>query len=271
MTKKEKKINSLFNLIGSNLFMIPCEIKSESFGEMFKRMLSKNGILCIALYRKNAIDNFYYVYTNPRMTTLIRETDFVFVLSGTENIESLNDKNIFNTSIKKEEDDVDNNNEINMNVIEENNEMGKPNIFQVLQESIQKQFKQYKDDNNESKNNNNNISNILNINKNSNNEKEESNKNKDIDKDNNEEMRRVNYRNSLIKQTINFNKYKEDDNSPEDKKNYSEVEHLQYKVDQIMERLKKVSQKVQDFDKEMKAYINDEVNNEFYVYLNKLK
>ena len=38
-----------------------------------------------------------------------------------------------------------------------------------------------------------------------------------------------------------------------------------------MERLKKVSQKVQDFDKEMKSYIKDEVNNEFYVYLNKLK
>ena len=268
MTKKEKKMNNLFNLTGSNLFMIPCEIKSESFGEMFKRMLSKNGILCIALYRKNAIDNFYYVYTNPRMTTLIRETDFVFVLSGTENIESLNDKNIFNASIKKEEDDIDNNNEINMNVLEENNEIGKPNIFQVLQESIQKQFKQYKDDNNENKNNNNNI---LNINKNANNEKEENNKNKDNDKDNNKGMRRRNNRNSTIKQTILFNKFKEDENNPEDKKNYSEVEHLQYKVDQIMERLKKVSQKVQDFDKEMKSYIKDEVNNEFYVYLNKLK
>ena len=35
--KKEKKLNDVFQLTGSNLFMIPCEIKNESFGEMFKR------------------------------------------------------------------------------------------------------------------------------------------------------------------------------------------------------------------------------------------
>ena len=276
MKKKEKKLNDLFNLTGSNLFMIPCEIKSESFGEMFKRMLSKNGILCIALYRKNAIDNFYYVYTNPRMTTLIRETDFVFVLSGTENIESLNDKNIFDVSLKKEEEDGYNNNEINIE--ENNNEAGKPSIFQVLQESIQKQFNNIKGvDNNigNNINNNNNINNIINNNINNttiNNDIEDINIDNNIDTgDKDKEITKINNRINEIRKSIVFRKYKEDENNQEDKKNYSEVEKLQYKVDKTMEKLKKVSQKVEEFEREIKAYIKDEINNEFFVYLNKIK
>ena len=270
MKKKEIKINNLFNLTGSNLFMIPCEIKSESFGEMFKRMLSKNGILCIALYRKNAIDNFYYVYTNPRMTTLIRETDFVFVLSGTENIESLVNKNIFDISINNEEEDGCNNNEINLE--ENNNEVGKPSIFQVLQESIQKQFNNIKGVQNNIDNNNiNNNSNMNNLT--INNDIEDINMdNNNIEKANKDkEMTKINNRIDEIKKSIIFSKFKEDENNQEEKKNYSEVEKLQYKVDKTMERLKKVSQKVEDFEREIKAYIKDEINNEFFVYLNKIK
>ena len=131
MNKKEKKMNDMFNLTGSNLFMIPCEIKNESFGEMFKRMLVKNGILCIGLYRKNMIDNFYYVYTNPKKTTLIRETDYVFVFALTENIEDYFEKNEFNINNQNES----NNNEyMNFNSnLEENFEQGKTSIFQTLQ------------------------------------------------------------------------------------------------------------------------------------------
>ena len=217
MKKKEIKINNLFNLTGSNLFMIPCEIKSESFGEMFKRMLSKNGILCIALYRKNAIDNFYYVYTNPRMTTLIRETDFVFVLSGTENIESLVNKNIFDISINNEEEDGCNNNEINLE--ENNNEVGKPSIFQVLQESIQKQFNNIKGVQNNIDNNNiNNNSNMNNLT--INNDIEDINMdNNNIEKANKDkEMTKINNRIDEIKKSIIFSKFKEDENNQEEKK-----------------------------------------------------
>ena len=39
-------------------------------------------LLCLVLYRKDVIDNFYYVYINPRKTTLVNKTDFAFVLSG---------------------------------------------------------------------------------------------------------------------------------------------------------------------------------------------
>ena len=94
----------MFKLTGSNLFMIPCEVKNESFGELFKRMITKNGILCIALYRKNLVDNFYYVYTNPRKTTLIKETDFIFILAGTASIDKYYEHYESNIDNKKEKE-----------------------------------------------------------------------------------------------------------------------------------------------------------------------
>ena len=255
----EKKLNNLFKLIGSNLFMIPCEIKSESFGEMFKRMLTKNGILCIALYRKNIIDNFYYVYTNPRKTTLIRETDFVFVLSATDSIESLNDKNIFNITNPKEEDEGYNNNINNEANTEDNNEVGKTSIFQVLQESIQKQYNSIKGRKS--------ITNTINNNKNE--DKRESiinNMDEFIDKD----MNKIKMRIDVIKKTQNFSKFKEEENL-EDKKNYYEVEELEHRVNKSIERLKLANQKVEDFEGEINDYIKDEINNELFVYINKIK
>ena len=51
-------------------------------------------MVSIALYRKNEEDNFYFVYTNPKKTTLIRQNDKVFVLSSTENIISYYEKNL---------------------------------------------------------------------------------------------------------------------------------------------------------------------------------
>ena len=47
---------------------------------MYERIVSKYGVVPIALYRKNLVENFYYVYTNPKKTTLIRDSDLIFVL-----------------------------------------------------------------------------------------------------------------------------------------------------------------------------------------------
>ena len=260
--KKEKKLDSLFNLVGSNLFMIPCEIKSESFGEMFKRMLTKNGILCIALYRKNIIDNFYYVYTNPRKTTLIRDTDFVFVLSGTENIESLNDKNIFNSNIKEEEEVFSN--DININ---ENNNSMKPSIFQILQESIVKQFNNIKGNkSNINSLDNLNINNIIN-NKNDDNDSIYNTNKEEI---HGKDMSKINLRIKEMKKARFQPKFKEYDNI-DDKKNYYEVEELQHSVNKTIEKLILADQKAKEFEKEINGYINDEINNELYIYISKRK
>ena len=48
----------------------------------------------IGLYRKNIIESFYYVYTNPKKTTLLRDSDFVFVLSNNVNILDLVDERL---------------------------------------------------------------------------------------------------------------------------------------------------------------------------------
>lgn len=90
----DKNIDKVLKLSGSNLFLIPCEERNESFNDMFKRLLIQYKMVSIALYRKNEEDNFYFVYTNPKKTTLIRQNDKVFVLSSTENIISYYEKNL---------------------------------------------------------------------------------------------------------------------------------------------------------------------------------
>ena len=245
MNKKEKKMNDMFNLTGSNLFMIPCEIKNESFGEMFKRMLVKNGILCIGLYRKNMIDNFYYVYTNPKKTTLIRETDYVFVFAVTENIEDYFEKNEFNIN---NENESNNNEYMNFNNnLEENFEQGKTSIFQTLQNSIKEQ--------NALLSNNNDL-----INNNFNNNNEQIIQEQNIDNNIiNDHSISDNNLNNINNEHINFTK------------NYKEIDDLQIQVDKTKEKLMQFNSKFNMFDDELNSYIKSKLTNELFVNLNKLK
>ena len=97
------------------------------------------------------------------------------------------------------------------------------------------------------------------------------NKNESEDK----EMSRNNIKIEESKKNRIYPKFKEDKNNNNinnnDKKNYSEVEELQQKVNKSMERLKLVSQKTKEFEKEIYDYIQEEIHNEFLVYLNKIK
>ena len=56
--KADKKLAQMFDLKGTNLFLIPCEPRNESFSDMFKRLLNKYSMISIALYRKNEQENF---------------------------------------------------------------------------------------------------------------------------------------------------------------------------------------------------------------------
>ena len=80
---KTKKLEEFYGLNNSNLYLIkiPDTQINEAFAEFYYFLLRHHSI-AIALYRKNTIDEFYYVYTNPKKTTLLREHDFVFVLSN---------------------------------------------------------------------------------------------------------------------------------------------------------------------------------------------
>ena len=158
MKKKKKKLNDIFQLTGSNLFMIPCELKNESFGEFFKRMLAKNGILCIALYRKNLVDNFYYVYTNPRKTTLIKETDFIFVLAGTQSIDRYYEQNEAKIAKLFEKDK-----QSDFNEIDGKNDNKEQAFVARLQESIKKQYLQLRKNKNISNNSINKDENLISL------------------------------------------------------------------------------------------------------------
>ena len=74
----------------------------------------------------------------------------------------------------------------------------------------------------------------------------------------------------MIKRHI-FTNNKENDDDLKDKNAYSEVDELEYKAHKSMEKLKYSRQKVFEFEKEINNYIKEEINNEFYIYLNKVK
>ena len=80
---KTKKLEEFYGLNNSNLYLIkiPESQINEAFAEFYYFLLRHHSI-AIALYRKNTTDGFYYVYTNPKKTTLLREHDFIFVLSN---------------------------------------------------------------------------------------------------------------------------------------------------------------------------------------------
>jgi hypothetical protein len=84
---KTKKLEEFYGLNNSYLYLIkiPETQINEAFAEFYYFLLRHHSI-AIALYRKNSIDGFYYVYTNPKKTTLLREHDFVFVLSNNTSI-----------------------------------------------------------------------------------------------------------------------------------------------------------------------------------------
>ena len=243
----DKKLSHLFNnLTSSNLFLIPCEPRNESFSDMFKRLLTKNKMISIALYRKNVNDNFYYVYTNPKKTTLIRDTDFVFVLSSTENIYALIEKNLFNLGNFIKEDDIK---RISVEKIENKsnlNESGGQPLMKSIQDSIQQQIGNIPKTKSKK--------NLKNPNNNKNEKKDSSNEN------NNFERKNINRFSSVrtAEKELNLNKGK-----------YAEIDNLQRRLDNAMEKLKTINNKYNNFEKELNNFVKEGINEEFSVYVNK--
>ena len=260
MKSKEKKLNDIFQLTGSNLFMIPCELKNESFGEFFKRMLAKNGILCIALYRKNLVDNFYYVYTNPRKTTLIKETDFIFVLAGTQSIDRYYEQNEAKIAKLFEKDK-----QSDFNEIDGKNDNKEQAFVARLQESIKKQYLQLRKNKNISNNSINKDENLISL--------ENTNmdfmNNFDIINDEQNLYRNNREINDKQRHSIFFNIANYE--NAKSKKNYKDVEELQKQINKTMEKLKKLNINFNDFEKDIDSHIKNEVKKEFLIYLSKVK
>ena len=257
--KSDQKLEKMINFKGTNLFLIPSEPRNESFGDMFNRLLFKYNIISIALYRKNVSENFYYVYTNPRETTLIRDTDMIFVLSRKENIINIYEKNFEEIPFSKYE-------KYDVNVDELQKETtNKPKLFNSLINTVLEQI---------------NNSEINEINKK--NKKEEISKKSSKD----EEGSKINVfkyqkkkNTSLFKRIINKQnkeKEKEEKNEKNEKKKikigkFIEIDKMQKKMDKLLNTLKSINNKSLDFKNKVDNDIKEELVNEFLFYISKIE
>ncbi len=239
----DKKLHQLFNnLADSNLFLIPCDSRSESFSDMFKRLLIKYKMISIALYRKNVNDNFYYVYTNPRKTTLIRDTDFVFVLSTTDNIINLFEKNIFRQSLREENSEKF---EDRYNIKEES----RPNL------SLRKNNMQRRETTSK---------------KISFNLKEDKKRRDSI-------FNKIDPKSLVLdkKNKKKFSSLKIGDEKDKDKDTYfnkgkyAEIDNLQNRLDKSITKLQMIKNKSNQINYDINNFVKDGIFDEFYVYLNK--
>ena len=251
----DKKLAQLIELSGSNLYLIPSEQKNESFNDMFKRLLIKYGMISIALYRKNEQESFYYVYTNPKKTTLVRKNDMVFVLSSIENLGTYYEKNLFiiNSEGKiirnENEDEFSQTNEDNDSVDLINNESKEntehnhsfsksiKNVIdhQILAKNENQALKNAEKGKRMSLNNNINNKNILNLFE----EKDKTGKK---------------YKSVFSKNEIKRGKY-------------FEIDNIQDRLDKGIEKLKMINDKCNNINKDVEKFVNEEISSEFSVYI----
>ena len=248
----DKKLAQMIELSGSNLYLIPSEPKSESFNDMFKRLLIKYSMISIALYRKNEQENFYYVYTNPKKTTLVRKNDMVFVLSSTENLISYYEKNLFLVDQEHKifhNDDADENNKTNNDINNHNNDSNlisenNPTLTKAIQEAVEQQST-----------NKNDPKFFQRI------EKAE----KKLSLDNNVNNNILNLFENKEKQ---MKKYNSVFNKNELKRGkYYEIDSMQHRLDKGIEKLKMINEKCNNIYKDVDKFVNEEIASEFSVYI----
>ena len=244
--KADKKLAHMFDLQGANLFLIPCEPRNESFSDMFKRLLNKYNMISVALYRKNEQENFYYVYTNPKKTTLIRETDMVFVLSSTENIIAIYDKHL--VEINHQEKDFEELFSEDKNNYDDNSNKNE-NFFKVLQDTIKEQLNDEINNNNNKKD-----SNIKNKNRNDAKLKNAlfSNLFKDKGKEGRNTLRKKDEKDIFVQ-----------------KGKYTEIDLMQNRLDKAMEKLKLINNKCIDIENDVDNIVKEEIVSELSVYVSK--
>ncbi len=240
--KADKKLAQMFDLQGTNLFLIPCEPRNESFSDMFKRLLNKYSMISVALYRKNEQENFYYVYTNPKKTTLIRETDMVFVLSSTENIVAIYEKNLVDVNIQQKMFDSLFNNDKSENDINNDTDSNQP-FLNALQDAVQKQLK-------EGIGNNNN-----------------NNKKKDKNLDGNN-LKNALFQNLFKDRKSTLKKVDEKELFVQ-KGKYTEIDNMQNKLDRALEKLKSINAKSKNIQEDVDHFVKEEISNELSVYVTK--
>ena len=241
----DKKLAQMIDIKGTNLFLIPCESRTESFSDMFIRLLNEYNMISIALYRKNMQENFYYVYTNPRKTTLIRENDMVFVLSSTENIINIYEKNLIDITSSQ----------LTKSVQINKSENQAENLFKNITDYVKKEIR---DEINNKKEDTSNIN--LNLNRNN---KVHGSK---------IFMNLLNYKENRENSSILKNKNKKDEKEKIFKKGrYQEIDGIQNKLDKIINIYKEINNKCKNTNNDIDNCVKREITNEMLFYVNKNK
>ena len=242
--KADKKLAQMFDLKGTNLFLIPCEPRNESFSDMFKRLLNKYSMISVALYRKNEAENFYYVYTNPKKTTLIRETDMVFVLSSTENIIAIYEKNLVDVNIQQKYNDGASN-EDNIINIENSNQP----FIKAFQEAVQNQLKDG-----------------------ANNKKKDGaiiHKNSVITQNVKNALYSNLFKDKGKERKSTINRRGEEKETFIQRGKYTEIDNLQNKLDKAMEKLRTINSKSRNIEKDVDYFVKEEIATELSIYVTK--
>ena len=94
---KVRKLEEYYGLDNSSLYLIKVQDShiNQAFMDYYYFLLEHNSI-ALALYRKSETEDFFYVYTNPKKTILLRENDYVFILSNNASLMNLNEDNFLN-------------------------------------------------------------------------------------------------------------------------------------------------------------------------------
>ena len=237
--KADKKLAQMVELTGSNLYLIQSESISEPYSDMFKRLLIKYNMISIALYRKSDQNDFYYVYTNPKKTTLVRKNDFIFILSSTENFISYYEKNIFLMNTERKLFPFDNEEvKNNINIINEEKDIiedNSPKFTNIFKDAIEQQISKIKNNN--------------------------------INKENDGKIISLDNINNAFKNLFGNNKEIKKNKNEIKSGKYLEIDNMQKRLDKGMEKLKSLNEKCKNIKEDIEKFVKEEISSEFSVYL----
>ena len=279
--KKVLKIEKELDIPSSNVYLLqmPEAFIGEVFERLFNHLIDSNYVIPLGLYRKSINDDFYFVYTNPSKTTILRSSDLLFVLGQTSNIfDLLEDKD--NSTVM--DDKLAANKNVNINTNKDKN-------------SDTSSESDSDSSSNKSESNTNKISestNLLSINKNltqlpqrNSNDRKLTNLNKKISSIklfnfNNKELKDnkklVNRQVTLARRipisqnnVVNDNKeLMNESNNEKTTAKFAEVDNIRDKLLKVKNKIIKIQSKYENFNLTVSEAIDNEIEGELRVYLN---
>jgi hypothetical protein len=288
-SSKNKKLHRLeedLNIPDSVLWLIkvPESLINETFEKLFNHLIKGSFLISLGLYRKNIIDNFYYVYTNPSKTTLIQKEDFVYVLGLNSSINDLIEEKVVNKSGKNSPNQNENENETENDIDNDNknensddssvNILLKNNIYNANYEKIEnKNYGNFNSNGNgfgnlTGKTPRNNFRNSLEKNKNKKNEEVNFMEIDSIGNNGNGNNKKDKFKSiSLLKKSPNSEskrkKFLRSLSIEKISTKHIEIENLHRRINKINDSINRLRKEYENFPNLIEKVIDQEINKEF--------